>query len=293
MRSGSLFTGTAALDMAAAEIFGAQSTGTWSRSSPGSTSSRSAGRVSRSPSPANGKALTMSVRSGPSANEPFAHFDPDTSSWRTSQLSLPLGNSSESQPAWPRAGIASRGSAFPLPPWAPRISARGSSSSPLLKTPTAQLAVNGGAQHPDKRKAGGHGPTLADEVEFLLPTPLASMNGPSQREIAAGNPKNRLETEVHLLPTPRATDGSKGGPNQRGSKGDLMLPSTAALLPTPIAADADSSSGANPAWKHGTTLTDAARSIGPGTPPRSSGGKPSSDDPHPPLPLWEPAADAS
>lgn len=43
----------------------------------------------------------------------------------------------------------------------------------LLKTPTAQLAVNGGSQHPDKRKAGGHGPTLADEVEHLLPTPKA------------------------------------------------------------------------------------------------------------------------
>ena len=38
----------------------------------------------------------------------------------------------------------------------------------LFRTPTAQLAVNGGSQHPDKRKAGGHGPTLADEVEHLL-----------------------------------------------------------------------------------------------------------------------------
>jgi DNA (cytosine-5)-methyltransferase 1 len=28
-----------------------------------------------------------------------------------------------------------------------------------------------------------------------------------------------------LMPTPRATDGTKGGPNQRGSSGDLMLPS--------------------------------------------------------------------
>jgi len=43
----------------------------------------------------------------------------------------------------------------------------------LLKTPTSQLAVNGGSQHPDKRKSGGHGPTLADEVEHLLPTPAA------------------------------------------------------------------------------------------------------------------------
>jgi hypothetical protein len=78
----------------------------------------------------------------------------------------------------------------------------------LLKTPTAQLAVNGGSQHPDKRKAGGHGPTLADEVEFLMPD-------------GAG---------AKLLPTPKATDGTKGGPNQRGSKGDLTLPSAAAQI---------------------------------------------------------------
>ncbi len=41
-----------------------------------------------------------------------------------------------------------------------------------------------------------------------------------------------------LLPTPRATDGTKGGPNQRGSSGDLMLPSAVQLLPTPSVADA-------------------------------------------------------
>ncbi|HYS37817.1 MAG TPA: hypothetical protein VEO01_19540 [Pseudonocardiaceae bacterium] len=44
------------------------------------------------------------------------------------------------------------------------------------------------------------------------------------------------------MPTPRATDGTKGGtkggPNQRGSSGDLMLPSAVAkLLPTPQAHD--------------------------------------------------------
>jgi len=41
--------------------------------------------------------------------------------------------------------------------------------------------------------------------------------------------------ELTLLPTPRATDGTKGGPNQRGSAGDLMLPSAVMLLPTPTA----------------------------------------------------------
>ena len=44
----------------------------------------------------------------------------------------------------------------------------------LLKTPTAQLGSNGGSQHPGKRRAGGHGPTLDDQVSWeLLPTPAA------------------------------------------------------------------------------------------------------------------------
>ncbi|MFI5993936.1 DNA cytosine methyltransferase [Streptomyces sp. NPDC051362] len=63
------------------------------------------------------------------------------------------------------------------------------------------------SQHPSKRKSGGHGPNLADEVEWLLPTPKAS-------------------------------DGIKGSPNQRHGNGDMTLPSAAAsLLPTPRASD--------------------------------------------------------
>lgn len=37
----------------------------------------------------------------------------------------------------------------------------------LFKTPTSNLGSNGGAQPPSKRKAGGHGPTLDDEVSFM------------------------------------------------------------------------------------------------------------------------------
>ena len=146
----------------------------------------------------------------------------------------------------------------------------------LLKTPTAQLAINGGSQHPDKRRAGGHGPTLADQVEHaLLPTPrTADGMGDtldSTRARREGGSRNRSTLEeamallptpdaTHgrkttrtgmllpgvvesLLPTPRATDGTKGGPNQRGSSGDLMLPSAVLslganpLLPTPSVSD--------------------------------------------------------
>ena len=90
----------------------------------------------------------------------------------------------------------------------------------LLKTPTAQLAINGGSQHPDKRKAGGHGPTLADEVEHLLPTPntmehlpvrtgeareraryRGDMNG-SRRE-RAGNLRERVVEELEPVLSPQ------------------------------------------------------------------------------------------
>lgn len=46
-----------------------------------------------------------------------------------------------------------------------------------------------------------------------------------------------LSRDAAVWPSPRATDGSKGGPNQAGSKGDLMLPSAAAQWPTPAARD--------------------------------------------------------
>ena len=52
----------------------------------------------------------------------------------------------------------------------------------------------------------------------LLPTArTSSKNGASQKEVEAGNPKRRLETEIAMLPTPRA--GNPGSrPNGKGGK---------------------------------------------------------------------------
>jgi len=41
------------------------------------------------------------------------------------------------------------------------------------------------------------------------------------------------------FPTPRASDGEKGGPNQKGSRGDLTMNSAVALLPTVMAAEGE------------------------------------------------------
>ncbi len=108
----------------------------------------------------------------------------------------------------------------------------GSGGLTLLPTPRASEAAG----------AGTHGSGGLDlrTAASLLPTPRASerenrqtKRSPSQE---AGTHGLSLRAEVcSLLPTPRATDGTKGGPRQRGSSGDLMLPSAVVQhLPVPV-----------------------------------------------------------
>ena len=132
----------------------------------------------------------------------------------------------------------------------------GTAVAHLLKTPTAQLAVNGGSQHPDKRRAGGHGPTLADQVEHsLLPTPQAhdAVKGKTPEQIAAMRARSGAGVwnlnevaETALLPTPhgqgedghghelsmvvRATSGLS-----RTDRTVRRMGKAGALLPTPQA----------------------------------------------------------
>ena len=89
--------------------------------------------------------------------------------------------------------------------------------------------------------AGAGGPDLS-----LLPTPVSdnSRGLPSSGTDYASLPN----AVVALLPTPRATDGTKGGPNQRGTSGDLMLPSAVQLLPTPRASDGPDATSHNRSW---------------------------------------------
>lgn len=102
----------------------------------------------------------------------LAAWNPALSVWETGQMQFLCEHSVPYLETWPTSGMTRNGVAYELPTPELRTGGSGYSSS-LLKTPTSQLAINGGSQHPDKRKEGGHGPTLADEVEHLLPTPAA------------------------------------------------------------------------------------------------------------------------
>lgn len=100
----------------------------------------------------------------------------------------------------------------------------------LYPTPTA-------CEHTQNKSRGENAQlrlTLVGMARYdKWPTPKASPSGPDfARATRPGTGSDDLITEVvkRTYPTARATDGTKGGPNQRGSKGDATLPS--AVQPT-------------------------------------------------------------
>ncbi len=80
-----------------------------------------------------------------------------------------------------------------------------------------------------------------DGIESSLwATPSARADSRSEGGLASrGNHQVNLHLEVKMWPTPRASDGEKGGPNQKFGDGTPSLAATAAMLPTPQAKDQD------------------------------------------------------
>jgi hypothetical protein len=81
----------------------------------------------------------------------------------------------------------------------------------LMPTPTTRDYKDGAEPH--ERDGVIQTDSLARAVfksgEVLLPTTRTSMaNGATKKEVEAGNPKSRIETEVLLMPTPTAVDGN-------------------------------------------------------------------------------------
>lgn len=110
--------------------------------------------------------------------------------------------------AWPRAGFVSR-------------------SGVVWESPSTVCGLAGGLPTPrmsDANGSGVHGDGGLDlrTAVTLLPTPTAR---DAKRGAGWGDRPGRPLSEVAaMLPTPRASDATKGGPNQRGSAGDVALP---------------------------------------------------------------------
>jgi len=110
--------------------------------------------------------------------QPLARWNPARDVWEqeTLQDSLFSEPSDVYSETWPRSGSMRSGAVYEQPTSAAVTGATESSFSPgkeLLPTPTAYLGSCGGAQPPEKRRAGGHQVHLHDMIEHLLPTPTA------------------------------------------------------------------------------------------------------------------------
>lgn len=144
-----------------------------------STSSPAASPASPYPSLDGAERKTTIAGFGLSSSGSFAYFDPDTSSWKTSQGSL-LPEWETFSEGWPRAGMTRSGIAYRLPPSVPRTSVTDSSYWPTPvahddgKTPEAHLAMKA-------RMPGGPRKTITSLTVMvkavareLWPTPTAN-----------------------------------------------------------------------------------------------------------------------
>lgn len=100
----------------------------------------------------------------------------------------------------------------------------------LGATPAARDGGARGTPSPEltaRRKANPDRSFNLEDAIALLPPPTATPYG-HQQSLSLGaaiRPSLEALAQMNFLPTPRASDADKGGPNQRGSSGDLMLPS--------------------------------------------------------------------
>ena len=145
----------------------------------------------------------MTDTCGPMSPTPFAYYDPDTCSVRTSQGTFPW-DSTPSSPTLPGWGSMRGGELFELPTPVRLTAARASSSLPMIGTPQAGLGEGGGKRSPAFR--GNSAPTVQELIE-LLPTPLVNAATGAGHQ---GRDGANLQTAVSLLPTPAVNDMGRG-----------------------------------------------------------------------------------
>ncbi len=221
------------------------------------TSSPEDSPASRSASQGPDSPRTTPDGSGPNSLESFAWYDPDTSSWKTSQGSL-LPEWATYSGTWPKSGTTQNGQASPRPLLVPRTYGGDSSSWP---TPQAKESLPQGAFVDEMREAGANPDerlylpgrkwhtqrTLSRMVQLKpgqkdrWPTPTTADTRPG----SANQDRSHLRDEV-LWPTPKA---SPSGPDYaragREDSGGDDLVTAVARYSTPTASNRDSAGGSN------------------------------------------------
>ena len=120
----------------------------------------------------------------------------------------------------------------------------------------SDVSKRGGSQPADKRAAGGHSVNMEDQAEHWKAPNVPTGGQAIARAEKIGNSyyangqkvQFGLARQAEHWSGPKASDAEKGGPNMRGSKGDVPLPGQAVNWPAPSARD----------WKSDSSkMTDA------------------------------------
>jgi hypothetical protein len=101
---------------------------------------------------------------------------------------------------------------------------------------TPRAMESGEGQETFIKRMGDRGENCHSSLTAQVKTTIAS----TAEKTGTGAPASCHGSQAALWKTPKASDGEKGGPNQRGSKGDLALPAQAyhaALWATPNTMD--------------------------------------------------------
>jgi hypothetical protein len=137
-------------------------------------------------------------------------YDPESSSWKTSQVSLFTDSqpSSEDWKTLSRAGGVANGCAYPRQPWVPRIEGNASSD---FSWPTPRT-ITGGAESAERKQELGRTESGGGDLQAAAkqwPTPTASDNG--EKVTPQTRKGSSLLAHADKWPTPTSQDAAGSG----------------------------------------------------------------------------------
>lgn len=165
---------------------------------------------------------------------PPSPMETDFRTWALKMDAFLSARPPESWENWPTGGGMRSGSLFQRPMWAPATGGQGGSAGHGGNWTTPDVCS--GAR--DMSKIDPQLQKRADTKRTTgLPTEVQNWATPDCNTSTYSNGRMgpNIREQAASWPTPRGTDGTHGGPNQAGGKGDLMLPSAAVQWPTPDA----------------------------------------------------------
>lgn len=161
--------------------------------------------ASHSPVPALVEESPMRTGCGQKWRPSFAWFDRDTSSWKTSQLSLPTMTPGEScSPTWPRSGSMRNGQCYQRALWVLHTH-----ETECFFWPTPRAMMSRVKVHFVARREGGYGLNLEEVVAQRESGPVDGYLNPRWIEWLMGFPQRWCE----VLFTPLETPSSPKSPN--------------------------------------------------------------------------------